>query len=591
MARKSYINYRPIHALSSGYWGRLLRIAQVITASVVLIVLTSVVAYTSYVPLISEDLEVSLTVMVDPERASDPDLMIPSVLGASVDWPDNANGLYDPLTGLLNPLPVGEVISLSPSHLRFPATHLSQQYSWVRGVGKPHERDTNPSHGEKPQESTFGTDEFVKLVNHTGATPVMVVNANQYSPHNASTPKAAADWVSYCNDPYYEGMGKLRSLNGFPHPYGIKYWEIGYEMYKSGYWNRAHEDTFGVQYAMRLKEFSKAMKHVDPTIMIGASLVIHRDLETYSDYRTWNDNVIDVAGGLINDPANRANGKPYFDYVVVTIHLPRIDLLLNADDLYRYSYAMVVNSAQSIENDLSELRDMIDSVIYPSRMVPIAIASFSADFTNSGWNTQAPAQSGSVPIVAEIAMEVLRKTLQDDHRMLLYACYSELNTPTFASLLINPDFEEAEVDKWERSSAYLVMDLVRQLQEGVLLATDADNVPTYEVEEVAGLPQVKDVPLLGTLATFDPEANRTGLLLVNRDITRAIDCKVTVAGWTSRYDLVVQSIESDTLLSSNLNIEEVTIDRSTRRVSGNVFELTVPRASLTLVLITPVGAT
>jgi alpha-L-arabinofuranosidase len=591
VSRKSYINYFTIHALSSGYWGRPLRIAQVITAAVVLIVLTSVVAYTSYVPLISDDLEISLTIEVNPSLASDPDLIIPRVLGASIDWPDNANGLYDPLTGLLNPLPVGEVISYSPSHLRFPATSLSQQYNWIRGVGQAHERGTNPSHGEKPQESTFGTDEFVKLVNHTGAMPVMVVNANQYSPHNASTTKAAADWVSYCNDPSYRGMGKRRSLNGFPQPYGIKYWEVGYEMYKSGYWDRAHEDTFGVQYAMRLKEFSMAMKNVDPSIMIGASLVIHRDLETYSDYRTWNDNVIDVAGGHINDASNNANGKPYFDYVVVTIHLPRIDLLLNADDLYHYSYAMVVNSAQSIENDLSELRDMIDSVIYPSRRVPIAIASFFADFTSSGWNTQAPAQAGSVPIVADIAMEVLRKTIEENHRMLLYACYSDLNTPTFASLLINPDFKEAEVDKWERSTSYLVMDLIGELQEGILLNTDADDVPTYAVEEVTGLPHVKDVPVMGSLATYNPTSNRTGLLLVNRDISRDIKCKVTVAGWTNRYDLIVESIESETLLSSNLNIEEVTIVRETRRIGGNVFEITVPRAAITLVLITPVGAT
>jgi len=59
---------------------------------------------------------------------------------------------------------------------------------------------------------------------------------------------------------------KLRRKNGHPNPYNVKYWGVGNEIY--GEWQVGHVSA--KEYAKKLKEFSKWMKHLDPKIEIMA---------------------------------------------------------------------------------------------------------------------------------------------------------------------------------------------------------------------------------------------------------------------------------------------------------------------------------
>jgi alpha-N-arabinofuranosidase len=77
------------------------------------------------------------------------------------------------------------------------------------------------------QRMDFGTNEYLKFCKSIGSEPHLVVNMV-----NANA-QEAADWSDYCNgstDTYY---GKLRSDNGFPEPFGVKYWEIGNEQWEN----------------------------------------------------------------------------------------------------------------------------------------------------------------------------------------------------------------------------------------------------------------------------------------------------------------------------------------------------------------------
>jgi alpha-N-arabinofuranosidase len=68
----------------------------------------------------------------------------------------------------------------------------------------------------------------------------------------------ACDWVAYCNEPATGKWGSKRAANGHPEPYNIKYWEIDNEMWE-----------FGIaQYEAYVREFSTAMREVDPNIKI-----------------------------------------------------------------------------------------------------------------------------------------------------------------------------------------------------------------------------------------------------------------------------------------------------------------------------------
>jgi len=126
-------------------------------------------------------------------------------------------------------------------------------------------------------------DDFAKFAEAVGGQLDIIVN------YGTGTPLEAANWVEYANAPVptsgtegwtvnsYTGdqaapkgyFAWLRAQRGHPAPYGVKYWEVGNEIY--GGWepdNYTNHDP--VAYANRYLEYYNAMKAVDPTIKIGA---------------------------------------------------------------------------------------------------------------------------------------------------------------------------------------------------------------------------------------------------------------------------------------------------------------------------------
>ena len=65
----------------------------------------------------------------------------------------------------------------------------------------------------------------------------------------------ARDLVEYCNGPASSKWGKVRAANGHAEPYGVKYWEIGNEIW--GSWVRGHSDA--ATYARNFRQYRAAM--------------------------------------------------------------------------------------------------------------------------------------------------------------------------------------------------------------------------------------------------------------------------------------------------------------------------------------------
>lgn len=534
------------------------------------------IMYSSYiVPIAGEEPTVKLVVI---EPISAPNLTLPEILGVSVDWTDNANGLYDDVSGLLNPAAVSQLINLDPSHLRFPATRLSQVYDWTAGVGNRNERGYNPSHGSKPQLSLFGTDEFFKLVDHVGADAVMVANSD------TGSPEAAADWVSYCNDNANTGMGRERAANGYLSPYGIRDWEIGYEPYLPRYWQgiASAENPAGKLYGQMVRNYSQAMKGVDPDIKVGAWMVLNPDVELHSADRSWNLNFLNAAGGKFD---LAGDDKYYFDYVVLKVDLPDYELLLNFPDLYMYSYA---ETLRSMRDHLAQLRGLLLTQTR-GEPIPIAFASFEPSFGSEGWNTEAPGYAASALITADMAMQILSTTLDDGVQSVKYGCYGELNTPTYSSLMINPDFEAAHIDTWGQSPNYLAFELASKLQGLKPLALTELDGPTYDLEREGGFQPHNNVPYVSAFATGDTGEGTVQILLLNRDLLRSVKCQISVdmRGLSVTPELSVRHLEFESLLSTNLAGQSVTAPLPTpgskRTVAPDGFTVTIGRAGVALV--------
>jgi alpha-L-arabinofuranosidase len=123
-----------------------------------------------------------------------------------------------------------------------------------------------------------------------GAQPILTAN------YGSGTPKEAADWVKYAN---------------VDKGYGVKYWEIGNEVYGNGHYGNGkgwetdnHADKSPKEYGKNLVAYSKAMKAVDPKVKIGAVLTtpgFWPDAEKApGDTADWNNTVLSIAGRSID---------------------------------------------------------------------------------------------------------------------------------------------------------------------------------------------------------------------------------------------------------------------------------------------------
>src|ERR1044072_29686 len=177
------------------------------------------------------------------------------------------------------------VKALRPAFIRYPGGNVAQDYHWQWGVGPRDARPTwiNLSWKNEPEPSDFGTDEFVQFSRNVGVEPSLTVNVEG----RGATPEDAAAWVEYCNGPANSKYGAMRAANGHPEPYGVKYWEIGNEIW--GSWVRGHSDA--ATYARNYKRYYEAMRAVDPSIKFIA--VVDNDMR-------WNRTILEECGERID---------------------------------------------------------------------------------------------------------------------------------------------------------------------------------------------------------------------------------------------------------------------------------------------------
>lgn len=196
-------------------------------------------------------------------------------------WIDHASLLPEDHVGLVKREVIDMTRPLNAGMMRLSGNYISA-YHWEHGVGPVLERPVmyNEAWGGWTSKY-FGTDEFVAFCRELQVEPLISVN------DGSGTPEEAAQWIEYCNGNADTPMGALRAANGHPEPYGVKYWEIGNEVW--GPWQVG--TCTAEQFAERTVAFAKAMKAADPSIVILACG--HTD-------QAWNEPVLAIAGEHID---------------------------------------------------------------------------------------------------------------------------------------------------------------------------------------------------------------------------------------------------------------------------------------------------
>jgi alpha-L-arabinofuranosidase len=127
--------------------------------------------------------------------------------------------------------------------IRWPGGCFADSYDWRDGIGPSSKRprrtnfwevdpDAARLHEKGPQvfeSNQFGTNEFVRFCQLTGAEPYLAANLRGLSPLEFD------HWVEYCNSPAGStSLAETRAAAGFPEPFAVRYWGVGNESWGCG---------------------------------------------------------------------------------------------------------------------------------------------------------------------------------------------------------------------------------------------------------------------------------------------------------------------------------------------------------------------
>jgi alpha-N-arabinofuranosidase len=149
---------------------------------------------------------------------------------------------------------------LHPAIVRWPGGSFVGNYNWKQTIG-PQAKRIGKRGWDEWDPLDFGIDEYMRLMQKLGSEPLIVIYMGPKGAEDRTQfIQDARDFVEYCNGPATSTWGRKRAENGHPEPYHVKYWEIDNEV-----WGTKTDN-----YVKAIRDFSTAMKAVDPTISLIA---------------------------------------------------------------------------------------------------------------------------------------------------------------------------------------------------------------------------------------------------------------------------------------------------------------------------------
>lgn len=149
--------------------------------------------------------------------------------------------------------------------MRWPGGCCADHYHWKDGIGpdRPPRLHPIPEPANPVWRHEFGTDEFLRLCELTGADPVITANTA------TGTPQEFLDWYEYINGDVRTRYGRLRAENGHPEPYNVKYWAMGNT--DENVWHVDFNDPEA--YAHRYRQFLTVIRNLrEKLYIIGLGL-------------------------------------------------------------------------------------------------------------------------------------------------------------------------------------------------------------------------------------------------------------------------------------------------------------------------------
>lgn len=333
------------------------------------------------------------------------------------------------------------------------------------------------------------------------AALVALVNGSPTDPRPLGTDEEGNDWQT---------MGywaQKRASRGHPAPYGVRYWEIGNEIYDK---NNVGGFFPARQYAQDFVAFAQAMKTVDPGIKIGAVGMTFPRLPGDADASDpWNATVVKEARGSM-------------DFLVIHPYYP-------AAGQERVSYksqtwfTAVMAGASKAMADLKEIRAVIKENSAPGDKIDLAITEYGI------W----PAASNDPRDYANLAgtlydADLLMGLLREGPGLGVNLATAWNLHGSNSTAAIRYDWNTGT--RWLRPH-YHALKLLMNHVPPQLVDTRVTS-PTFAVEQVGNVKAASAIPLLTAIAATSPDGRRLSLVVLNRALSQPVTAAVRFQGFT-----------------------------------------------------------
>jgi len=416
---------------------------------------------------------------------------------------------------------------LKPAFIRWPGGNVAQDYRWLWGIGPRDERVTwtNLSWKNEPEPSDFGTDEFVMFARAAGAEPSITVNVEG----RGATVAEAAAWVEYCNGPATSKYGAMRAANGHAAPFGVKFWEVGNEIW--GDWVRGHSDA--ETYARNYNRYAQAMRAVDPSIKLIA--VGDNDMN-------WNRTVLREAGRNI-------------DYLAIHHYYGRREM--QGDPLNLMARPLF------FERFYARVQQLLDELRLAGR-VKLAINEWGLD----------------LPSERQYSME---SALYGARLMNVFERSGEIVEMSAVSDLVNGwpgGIIQAGRNSVFVSPIYLVNQLYGEHRGDQLLATTV-NSPTFNTSR-----EGSNIPYLDATSSRTSDGKTIFIKAVNTSRTSALLTTITIDGATPPARAELKTVTAPSVnVSNDFSRPDAVFIQKRVLPSGRRFVVTLPKLSVSVIVL------
>lgn len=400
--------------------------------------------------------------------------------------------------------------------------------------------------------NNYGIDEHMRFVNSIGAQAILTVNygAGLDKRGKVSTAaslsqkvRRAAAWVAYLNGSPsdtrpigideegndWQTVGywaKRRADRGYSAPYGVKYWEIGNEVY--GRWEPGY--TTVRQYASDFIVFATTMKAIDPSIKIGAVGLWNPHGRGDADsLDEWNATLLRIAGDSI-------------DFLVLHLYYPSAGQISYTSPEW---FAATMAAAQQVLSDLREIRAVLAVNSSRAEQIELVVTEYGI------W----PADSSDPRDYSNLA-----RALHDaDLLMTLLRHGSELRVTLATAWNLHSSNATAAIGyDWATGTRrlrpnYHAFQLLKSSLKPKLIIPTVTG-PSFSTSRVGNIARRSGIPFLAAVASMDVNNEKLNLLVLNRSITDAISTTIHLKGFLSVSTAQVRTLKGPSIGAHNEDV-------------------------------------